>query len=623
VLTPGGTAQTQAQLAAAATAPAGLSPADLQDAYGLQSSSAGMLQTAAVVTAYDDPTAETDMGTYRSEFGISPCTTADGCFSKVTETGGITNYPATGGAGWDLATAESLDMISAVCPNCHIVLVEATTTAITDLGTAENEAVALGAKFVTNTWFTPEATFNTSEPTYDADYFDHPGVAITAPDGNGAGYGTYYPAASPDVIAVGGTTLTQDTSVSRGWTEATWSGTGSGCSPYEAKPSWQTDTGCSTRMLNDVSAVADPSGSPVAFYDTTNGGWVEAGGNAAAAAIIAAAYALAGTPAAGSNPASYPYAHPDLINNITTGSDGTCSPSPAYFCTAGTGYNGPTGLGTPASVIPFTSSGSSPAGHIAVPGSSGAFGMCLDDSGSGTTNGNPVEGSTCGSTADSFNWQVDANGTIEINGKCLDVYHSGTAVGTLIDLWTCNGTGAQQWRPRSPDLLENPQSGMCVDDPVGNESGTQAELFVCVPDDTVEQWTLPYSTPTATGEVTSGISGDCLDNYHSATTDDNKIDIYPCDAGPDSQEWTVEADGTVQIPGGHCLDVYHSGSTNNSPVDLYGCNGSGSQQWLQQSDGTLLNPESGLCLDAPGTASLTQLVIYTCDTDASEVWVEP
>jgi hypothetical protein len=346
LVTPGSTAVTQAQLEAAATAPAGLSPANLQDAYGFQSGSAGMRQTVAVVTAYDDATAETDMGTYRSEYSIPGCTTADGCFSKVNETGGTT-YPPAGPAGWSLATAQSLDMISAVCPNCHIDLVEATSTGIGDLGPAENEAVSLGAKFVTNTWFTPEATYGTSEPTYDGDYFNHPGVAITAPDGNGAGYGTYYPAASPDVIAVGGTTLTAGSGTARGWTEAAWSGTGSGCSPYEAKPSWQADTGCATRMLNDVSAVADPSGSPVAFYDTGSGGWVQAGGTGAAAAIIAAAYALAGTPASDSYPASYLYANVAGLYDITTGSDGTCSPSPAYFCTAGTGYDGPTGLGTP------------------------------------------------------------------------------------------------------------------------------------------------------------------------------------------------------------------------------------------------------------------------------------
>jgi hypothetical protein len=350
----GATAMTQAQVAASGTPPPGYSPEQLRYAYGMefQSLTGGVGQTVAVVTEYDDPTAESDLGIYRSEYNLPACTTANGCFSKVNETGG-TSYPPTGpaGSGWTLADAEALDMISAICPNCHIALVEAGTNGITDLGTAENEAIiGLGADFVTNTWFDTESTFGTSEPTYDASYFNHQGVAITAPDGLNGGYGTYYPAASPDVIAVGGTTLTQDPGTARGWAETAYSGTGSGCSPYEAKPPWQTDTGCSDRTLNDTAAVANPStsdpDSAVAFYDTTSGGWVATGGEDPAAAIIAAAYALAGTPAARSYPASYLYAHTSLVNNITSGSNGTCTP--AYLCTAGPGYNGPTGVGTPA-----------------------------------------------------------------------------------------------------------------------------------------------------------------------------------------------------------------------------------------------------------------------------------
>jgi hypothetical protein len=359
---PGSASVTEATLQAAGTAPAGLSPADLQAAYSLPSSSGGVGQTVAVVTAYDDATAASDMAAYRQEYGIPACST--GCFSKVNATGGTTSYPSAGPPGWSLATAEALDMISAVCPNCHILLVEADlpqlrttksgTTTETGLGPAENEAIHLGAKFVVNTWFTPEATYGTKEPAYDRKYFDHPGVAITAPDGNGAGYpNTYYPAASPDVIAVGGTTLTQDTSVPRGWQETAWSGTGSGCSPYEAKPAWQTDTGCAKRTLNDVSAVADPN-TPVAVYDTGSGDWVATGGNVVAAAIIAAAYALAGTPANDVYPAAYLYANASGLYNITSGSNGTCSPT--YLCTAGPGYNGPTGLGTPDGVSAFLSS---------------------------------------------------------------------------------------------------------------------------------------------------------------------------------------------------------------------------------------------------------------------------
>jgi hypothetical protein len=363
---------TEAALQAAGTPPAGYSPANLQDAYSLSSASAtgGAGQTVAVVTAYDDSTAETDLGTYRSEFGLPACTTANGCFSKVDADGG-TNYPTgTAPAGWALTDAEELDMVSAACPNCHLLLVEAdlpqipttTTGGTTDtgIGPAVNEAVTLGAKFVVTTFAGPEVSGETGWDTY----FDHQGVVIAAPDGS-SGYGTSYPAASPYVVAVGGTTLDQPgtgncttaSAGARGWCETAWSQTGSGCSAYEAKPSWQTDTGCTSRMLNDISAVADPN-TPVAVYYTPSGAstgeWTADASTGTAAAIVAGAAALAGTPANDVYPAQYLYANAAGLNDIISGSNGTCSIT--YFCTAGPGYDGPTGLGTPDGVSAFLSS---------------------------------------------------------------------------------------------------------------------------------------------------------------------------------------------------------------------------------------------------------------------------
>ena len=160
------------------------------------------------------------------------------------------------------------------------------------------------------------------------------------------GYGVSYPAASPYVTAVGGTSLTRDGSA-RGWTETAWSGAGSGCSAYEAKPSYQAsvNTGCSRRAVADVSAVADPN-TGVAVYQTYGGsGWAVYGGTSASSPIIASVYALAGTPGAGDNPASYPYAHTGNLFDVTTGTNGSCSP--AQLCHAGAGWDGPTGLGTP------------------------------------------------------------------------------------------------------------------------------------------------------------------------------------------------------------------------------------------------------------------------------------
>jgi len=353
---------------AAATTPAGFGASDIQSAYTLPASGAmGTGETVAVVSAYDDPDAETDLATYRSEYGITACGT--GCFTKVGQTGSTTDLPGTS-AGWSAADAQSMDMISAICPNCKILLVEANSTSISDLGTAENEAVTLGADFIDNDWYTPETTLGSSETSYDSEYFDHPGVAITAPSGN-SGYGVNYPAASPYVTAVGGTTLTADTSVTRGYTETAWSGSGSGCSAYEPKPSWQTDTGCSDRTLNDTAAVADPN-TPVAYYDTpTAGGWGEGGGTAIAAAVVAAVYALAGPPAAGTVPASYLYQHPGALNSVTSGSNGTCSVS--YLCTAGTGYNGPTGMGTPSGTAAFATDGAAPAAVTGTNGTSWVF----------------------------------------------------------------------------------------------------------------------------------------------------------------------------------------------------------------------------------------------------------
>jgi subtilase family serine protease len=340
--------------AADASTPSGYGPSDLQSAYGLTSAAAskGSGETIAIVDAYDDPNAAADLAKYRSYYGLPSCTTANGCFKKVSQTGSTTSLP-TADSGWAEEISLDLDMASATCPNCKILLVEAKSATMANLGTAVNEAVSLGAKFVSNSYGGSESSSDTS---YDSSYFNHPGVAITVSAGDSA-YGAEYPAASRYVTSVGGTAL-KTSSTSRGWTESVWKtssteGTGSGCSSYDAKPSWQTDTGCTKRMISDVSAVADPA-TGVSVYDSygVTAGWYTFGGTSASAPIIAGVYALAGTPSSGSYPASFPYAHTSSLNDVTSGNNGTCSPS--YFCTATTGYDGPTGLGTPAGVSAFT-----------------------------------------------------------------------------------------------------------------------------------------------------------------------------------------------------------------------------------------------------------------------------
>ncbi|MCW7942233.1 peptidase S8 [Streptomyces hygroscopicus] len=341
---------------AAADSPTGYGPSDLQSAYGLTdaASSNGSGETIAVVDAYDDPNAESDLAQYRSYYGLPDCTSDNGCFTKVGQTGSTTSLPSTD-SGWAGEISLDLDMASAVCPNCSILLVEAKSASTANLGTAVNEAVKLGAKFVSNSYGGAESS---SDPTYDSKYFNHPGVAITVSAGDN-GYGAEYPAASKYVTSVGGTALSTSSN-SRGWTESVWNtssteGTGSGCSAYDAKPSWQTDSGCSKRMIADVSAVADPA-TGVSVYDTYGDGtgWVTYGGTSASAPIIAGVYALAGTPSSGSYPARFPYsaAGTSALNDVTDGSNGTCSTS--YFCTARSGYDGPTGWGTPEGVGAFT-----------------------------------------------------------------------------------------------------------------------------------------------------------------------------------------------------------------------------------------------------------------------------
>lgn len=320
----------------------GYGPADLQSAYKLSSSTtgAGGGQTVAIVDAYDDPNAEADLGAYRSYFGLSTCTTATGCFRKVSQSG-TTSYP-TANSGWGQEISLDLDMVSAICPTCHILLVEASSASNTDLAASVDTAVSLGANAISNSYGGSESSSDVS--TYDAHY-NHPGVAITASSGD-SGYGPQYPAASPYVTAVGGTTLTRDSS-SRGFTETVWSGAGSGCSAYEPKPTWQTDPGCANRTIADVSADADPN-TGVAVYDSyaSKGqkGWLVFGGTSVASPIIASVYALAGN-AASTTYGSYPYSHTSNLFDVTLGSNGSCGGT--YLCTGEIGYDGPTGNGTP------------------------------------------------------------------------------------------------------------------------------------------------------------------------------------------------------------------------------------------------------------------------------------
>jgi subtilase family serine protease len=321
-----------------AATPSGLFPADLQSAYKLPSASAGAGQTVAIVDAFNDPTAEQDLATYRSQFGLPACTTANGCFRKIDQRGG-TSFPRTD-AGWAAEISLDVDMVSAVCPQCHITLVEADSNSFANLGAAENTAAAR-AHIVSNSFGGGDASDASM-----GSFFNHPGTAITASSGD-SGFGVEYPASSHFVTAVGGTSL-RKASNTRGWTETAWNGAGSGCSAFNTALTGQAgvNTGCARRAVADVSAVADPA-TGVAVFDSTpiqgQSGWLVFGGTSASAPIIAATYGLAGNASSVDN--NFPYSHSSALFDVTSGSNGSCSPS--QLCTARTGWDGPTGLGTP------------------------------------------------------------------------------------------------------------------------------------------------------------------------------------------------------------------------------------------------------------------------------------
>lgn len=331
---------------------AGYSACNIEKAYKLKQLSAtqGANETVAVVDAYDDPDAESDLAFYRSANNLPPCTSENGCFEKVNQDG-VAGDPPAGDIGWGGEISLDLDMVSAVCPLCHILLVEANTNGIGDLVSSVVEAVSLGANVVSDSWGIAEFD---GENGWDED-LDFPGVPITFSSGDGAYQaGVQYPSASPYVTSVGGTMLTP-TGTGRKWVETAWvikpekgdlpvQGSGSGCSAWESKPTWQTDSGCSMRMTSDVSAVA----ADVLSYDTYQvggGGWYYTFGTSVSSPIIASIYALAGNFSAVTSPASMAYADTSMFFDITSGSEGKCTPK--YLCKAEVGYDGPTGIGSP------------------------------------------------------------------------------------------------------------------------------------------------------------------------------------------------------------------------------------------------------------------------------------
>lgn len=343
-------------------APAGYGRPDLQAAYVIPDPSfdPSSPPDIAIVTAYNDPNVVTNLATYRTAWGLDPCVD---CLNVVGQTGEST-LPTEQVASWAAETDLDVQMVAATCPTCHITVFEADSSANADVYQAVTTAASM-AHYVVMSWGVGDWK---GAPGYTRRYLSTRGVAYVASSGD-YGYGTpNFPAASPHVLAVGGTTLkkSSDTNNARGWDETVWnsgdgSASGAGCSAFEGQPAWQRQVVpgvCGSRSVVDMSLVADPG--VAVFTDPAPGTdagprWTVASGTSIGAPIAAALYALAGEPNRYNYPSAYPYYHPNDFTDITSGDDlyleRGCDP--IGQCTAQPGYDGPSGIGSPIGVAGF------------------------------------------------------------------------------------------------------------------------------------------------------------------------------------------------------------------------------------------------------------------------------
>jgi subtilase family serine protease len=338
----------------------GYDPSDLRSAYKLPRKG-GAGQTVAVVDPLGYTMAEADLNYYRNHYGLRDCRTGNHCFTVVNQDGNASPLPPEQAGTFELAL--DIQMVSAICPECHILLVEVRSFSPADEAAGVNTAARLGATEISNSYGYAEGSGtcgNTGCSQY-APAYDHPGIAVVAGSGdsgfdNGAKSSqAFFPSAAPGVISVGGTTLHRAANA-RGWSETAWAGSGSGCSVTEPKPPWQSDPGCPRRTTSDVSAIGDFQ-TPVSVrlsVRVAGGGfkgkwWLE-GGTSTATPIVAAieAHASSYTRSLG---ASAFYQNPGMLLDVTSGKNGECPAPYEYLCSAGPGYDGPTGWGTPNGVF--------------------------------------------------------------------------------------------------------------------------------------------------------------------------------------------------------------------------------------------------------------------------------
>ncbi len=370
-------------------APAAGTPAYLQQAYDLTAlaANAGSGDKVAIVDAYVDSEAESDLRVYRATFGLPACEQKNGCFTQDNENGEPvspeTCEPGGECEGWQMETSLDLEAVSALCPNCSIALVEGRNAGPEALGAAEEEAYKLGANQVSDSWSGPEKLGLAAR---------HAQVATVGASGDRGQWAirgnlaAAFPAGEDAVTAVGGTDLlaprVAGSPATRGFQETVWfekkaegriAGTGSGCtseakpSSLEPEPPWQHQTVCPSRAANDISADADPA-TGLLVYDRAAGGGLVVGGTSLATPLTAAYYALVGH-GAGDGSGEWDYTNAALLNDVVSGSNGSCG---TLICMAGPGYDGPTGNGS--------ISGDAVTGAPGVAGPSqvtGSYGTCV------------------------------------------------------------------------------------------------------------------------------------------------------------------------------------------------------------------------------------------------------
>jgi len=413
---------------AAAAAPTGFGPADLQSAYGIDPTklATSAVPIVAITDAFGYPNLEADLAIYRQTYGLPACTVANGCLKIVgvnaqgTQTTTLPKPPPAGD-DWTVETALDVDMVSAACPLCKILVVQGSSDQDASLDAAQNLAASLGAAVISDSWGSAEQPGEASTiATSDATFYNHPGVAIFVASGDHGWNDTIqppppktnpppppptgpgYPATSAHTIAVGGTHLVKAPGTARGWNETAWATTadtssgagGSGCSLSVPKPAYQAASPCNFKANSDISAVADLA-TGLAVYNTNAGnpGWVVVGGTSAASPFVAAIFAATGNGSQSSG--KFIADNATKLFDVTFGSNGTCPAGQDLVCNAHVGWDGPTGFGTPNAklLMPAATGGGNGSGNGSGAGNGGGSGGSADSGGgSGSGNANDVTG---------------------------------------------------------------------------------------------------------------------------------------------------------------------------------------------------------------------------------------